>query len=83
MLAELEANYNNINREGQTDDKGNAKEIYFVPTDYTNMGILQADFFTTVFDETGRPVAVCEAEPGTEGRAGRYFANGSYAPTKN
>ena len=55
-LADRTTYYDKIEREGKTDDKGNAKESYTVPTDYTNRGIIQTDFFTTVFDETGRPV---------------------------
>jgi uncharacterized protein YfaS (alpha-2-macroglobulin family) len=56
MLADRNAYYDNITREGQTDDKGNAKETFEAPAEYLNRGIIQADFFTTVFDETGRPV---------------------------
>lgn len=48
--------YNAINSEGTTDDKGNATFTYTVPAEYANRGLMQADFFTTVFDETGRPV---------------------------
>jgi uncharacterized protein YfaS (alpha-2-macroglobulin family) len=44
-------------REGKTDAAGNASEAYTIPTMLTNTGLLQASFFTTVFDETGRPVA--------------------------
>ena len=55
-LANHEASYDNINREGKLDDNGNAKETYDVPSTYKYLGVLQADFFTTVFDETGRPV---------------------------
>ncbi|RYZ23820.1 MAG: alpha-2-macroglobulin family protein [Chitinophagaceae bacterium] len=44
-------------KEGKTDASGNAAESYEVPTLYANTGLLQASFFTTVFDETGRPVA--------------------------
>ena len=44
-------------REGKTDENGNAKENYEVPALYSNMGLLQAGFYTTVFDETGRPVS--------------------------
>lgn len=56
MLADLNTTYNKINRQGKTDENGNAKETYTAPAEYKNMGLLQADFFTTVFDETGRPV---------------------------
>lgn len=48
--------FESIVREGKTDEQGNAKESYTVPTEYINSGIIRATFFTTVFDETGRPV---------------------------
>ncbi|OSZ80703.1 hypothetical protein CAP36_05480 [Chitinophagaceae bacterium IBVUCB2] len=44
-------------KEGTTDAAGNANIDYTVPDTYTNMGALQTSFFTTVFDETGRPVS--------------------------
>src|SRR5690606_32265255 len=44
-------------KEGKTDASGNANIEYKVPAQYVNMGLLQADFYTTVFDETGRPVS--------------------------
>lgn len=56
MLADRESYYDKINREGQTDENGNASESFTAPAEYTNRGVLQAEFFTTVFDETGRPV---------------------------
>ncbi len=56
MLADRETYYDKIVREGKTDAQGNAKQEFTVPAEYTNRGLLQADFFTTVFDETGRPV---------------------------
>lgn len=43
--------------EGTTDAEGNASFDYEVPTTYTHTGVLQANFYTTVFDETGRPVS--------------------------
>ena len=46
-----------VTREGKTDDAGNAVEAYTVPALFTNMGMLQASFYATVFDETGRPVS--------------------------
>lgn len=45
------------NREGKTDNEGNASESFAVKDNYANMGLLQANFYTTVFDETGRPVS--------------------------
>ena len=47
----------NIVREGKTDGEGNATETFEVPAIYKNMGLLQANFYATVFDETGRPVS--------------------------
>ncbi len=44
-------------REGSTDATGNAIIDYAVPVTYANMGALQTSFYTTVFDETGRPVS--------------------------
>ncbi|WP_127126528.1 alpha-2-macroglobulin family protein [Pseudoflavitalea rhizosphaerae] len=44
-------------KEGSTDGEGNASVSYSVPTMFQNAGVLQATFYTTVFDETGRPVS--------------------------
>jgi alpha-2-macroglobulin len=44
-------------KEGMTDEAGNAIIDYAVPSTYANMGALQTNFYTTVFDETGRPVS--------------------------
>jgi alpha-2-macroglobulin len=44
-------------REGITDGNGEASIEYAVPNLYMNTGLLQANFYTTVFDETGRPVS--------------------------
>ncbi|MBA4166615.1 MAG: alpha-2-macroglobulin family protein, partial [Chitinophagaceae bacterium] len=44
-------------REGKTDELGNAAELYEVPAMFRNSGLLQANFYATVFDETGRPVS--------------------------
>jgi alpha-2-macroglobulin len=44
-------------REGKTDEQGNAVEKYEVPELFKNIGLLQASFYATVFDETGRPVS--------------------------
>jgi uncharacterized protein YfaS (alpha-2-macroglobulin family) len=49
--------YDKVVREGKTDAEGNATEKYEVQDMYRNIGLLQADFYTTVFDETGRPVS--------------------------
>ncbi len=55
-LAERNSYYESIVREGTMDEQGNAVEEYVAPVEYVNRGIIQADFFATVFDETGRPV---------------------------
>ncbi len=44
-------------KEGTTDAEGHAGFDYQVPATYANMGVLQTGFYTTVFDETGRPVS--------------------------
>lgn len=51
------SNWDKIFREGKTDAEGNAYESFDVSDDYKNKGVLQATFYTTVFDETGRPVS--------------------------
>ena len=56
-LANQNSFFDKVEREGKTDDKGNASENYEVPELYKNMGVLQASFYATVFDETGRPVS--------------------------
>lgn len=43
--------------QGRTDDEGKASYTYTVPAAYAQSGLLQANFYTTVFDETGRPVS--------------------------
>ncbi|MFT4024441.1 MAG: alpha-2-macroglobulin [Flavihumibacter sp.] len=43
--------------EGNTDENGKAQASYTVPDLYKNIGQLLASFYTTVFDETGRPVS--------------------------
>jgi uncharacterized protein YfaS (alpha-2-macroglobulin family) len=49
--------FDKVVKEGKTDAEGSAVETYEVPETYTNMGALQTNFYTTVFDETGRPVS--------------------------
>lgn len=56
-LANQKGFFDKIVKEGKTDPSGNAAESYAVPADYSNTGLLQANFYTTVFDETGRPVS--------------------------
>lgn len=48
-------NIQNVIRNGKTDADGKARESFDLP-DYTDIGILSGNLFTTVFDETGRPV---------------------------
>lgn len=43
-------------RKGKTNSLGQAVENYKYPASYIDMGILNSDFYITVFDETGRPV---------------------------
>ena len=43
-------------REGKTNPEGKGHEMFIIPDSYRNLGLLQSDIFTTVFDETGRPV---------------------------
>lgn len=56
-LANQQSFFDKEVKEGKTDENGNASITYQVPEIYTNMGLLQASFYTTVFDETGRPVS--------------------------
>ena len=46
-----------VTREGKTNEAGEATEKFAVEDMYRNIGLLQADFYSTVFDETGRPVS--------------------------
>jgi uncharacterized protein YfaS (alpha-2-macroglobulin family) len=56
-LANQNTFFDKVVKEGKTNVDGNASETYNVPETYNNMGALQTTFFTTVFDETGRPVS--------------------------
>jgi uncharacterized protein YfaS (alpha-2-macroglobulin family) len=56
-LANQKTFFDKLVKEGKTDAEGNASESYTVPALYANTGLLQAAFYTTVFDETGRPVS--------------------------
>ncbi|HEY4209373.1 MAG TPA: MG2 domain-containing protein, partial [Puia sp.] len=56
-LANQNTLFDKVTREGKTDEQGNAVEKFEVPGMYKNLGLLQAIFFATVFDETGRPVS--------------------------
>ena len=48
--------FDKIVREGKISDSGYAAESFNVPDLYKNLGLLRAKFYSTVFDETGRPV---------------------------
>lgn len=56
-LANQNTFFDKIVNQGKTDESGHATESYTVPANYGNLGLLQASFFATVFDETGRPVS--------------------------
>jgi uncharacterized protein YfaS (alpha-2-macroglobulin family) len=56
-LSDNNVSFDKDNREGKTDEQGNAVEKYDVPDIFKNVGLLQATFYATVFDETGRPVS--------------------------
>ncbi len=56
-LSRTNVNYENVNMEGVTDANGNSSVGYQTPTYFKDRGILQASFYTTVFDENGRPVS--------------------------
>ena len=42
--------------EGKTDSEGKASYNYRLEQEYRDMGLINADVYSTVFDETGRPV---------------------------
>jgi len=52
-----EVTFDKVVSEGKTDISGKANADYIVPDNFKNIGILQASFYATVFDETGRPVS--------------------------
>jgi uncharacterized protein YfaS (alpha-2-macroglobulin family) len=56
-LSDQSASFDKNVRQGKTDEQGNAVENYDVPEIFKNIGLLQATFYATVFDETGRPVS--------------------------
>ncbi|HEX2532877.1 MAG TPA: MG2 domain-containing protein [Chitinophagaceae bacterium] len=56
-LANQQSFFDKQQKEGTTDAAGNAVIPYEVPALYANSGLLQASFYSTVFDETGRPVS--------------------------
>ncbi len=48
--------FERILHEGKTDANGKAQVDYALEQAYKDMGLVQADVYATVFDETGRPV---------------------------
>lgn len=56
-LANQQSFSDKIVKQGTTDGSGNASIGFDVPAMYANTGLLSANFYTTVFDETGRPVS--------------------------
>jgi len=56
MLGKIEAGSISENREGVTDKDGKFVEEFSVTDTYKNQGIFEGVLYTTVFDETGRPV---------------------------
>jgi uncharacterized protein YfaS (alpha-2-macroglobulin family) len=57
LSAQNSTSFDKAVQEGKTDEQGKASEKYTVPDFFRNIGLLQATFYTTVFDETGRPVS--------------------------
>lgn len=45
-----------LDREGKTNENGQADERFQLPDHYRNIGLLEGTLYATVFDETGRPV---------------------------
>ena len=56
-LAARNTSFDKSVRQGKTNEEGNATEKYEVEGLFKNIGMLQATFYATVFDETGRPVS--------------------------
>lgn len=46
-----------VMKQGKTDANGVATESFMAQENYANSGMMKADFYATVFDETGRPVS--------------------------
>ncbi|TAL49862.1 MAG: alpha-2-macroglobulin family protein, partial [Chitinophagaceae bacterium] len=51
------ASFDKVVNQGKTDENGNASQSFTASPNYKDDGVLQANFYTTVFDETGRPVS--------------------------
>jgi alpha-2-macroglobulin len=62
-LSQSDSYYETMLSEGATDEEGKGKEAFEIPAYYKDRGILQADVFTTVFDENGRPVSRATSAP--------------------
>lgn len=56
-LANQNTFFDKVVRQGSTDANGNVNQGYTVPKTYSNIGLLEAGFFATVFDENARPVS--------------------------
>ncbi len=52
----INSSFSNFTRSGSTDSDGIANEEFDIPSEWENMGVLNTNVFSTVFDETGRPV---------------------------
>ncbi|AFM05607.1 large extracellular alpha-helical protein [Bernardetia litoralis DSM 6794] len=48
--------YEDYENTGETDSEGKIAESVKIPSTFKNIGLMQGTFYTTVFDETGRPV---------------------------
>ncbi len=55
-LNDTRTSFERRNMDGKTDNDGKAEERYTIPSRYSNSGLLSGTVFTTVFDESGRPV---------------------------
>lgn len=53
---ESNKNFGDVLKQGKTDENGKFTETFQIPKEYADMGLLGGKFFTTVFDESGRPV---------------------------
>lgn len=56
-VANTSISFDKVTEEGKTNENGEGSQSYSVPAGFKYNGLLQASFYTTVFDETGRPVS--------------------------
>jgi uncharacterized protein YfaS (alpha-2-macroglobulin family) len=56
LITQNDASIQKELREGKTDAAGTATQQFKVPDIYQNMGLLTSRIYSTVFDESGRPV---------------------------